>query len=110
MVDVFQAVGTVPVAIDRLNSLVNTGVILEAVILSIFPVIPSGPHALVVSNAFNILNTSTSVHSISAGQARGGKSGAYSSVSGGKDWLKQVAKNALKAFAFSDAVDITIPL
>ena len=31
-VDVFQAVGTVPVAIDRLNNLVSTGVILEAVI------------------------------------------------------------------------------
>ena len=46
-VDVFQAVGTVPVATDRLNSLVNTGFTLEAVILSIFPVIPSGPHALV---------------------------------------------------------------
>ena len=41
-------------AIDKLNSLVSTGVILEAVILSIFPVMPSGPHALVV---FNILNT-----------------------------------------------------
>ena len=69
MVDVFQAVGTVPVAIDRLNSLVNTGVTLGAVILSIFPVIPSGPHTFVVSNVFNILNTSTSVHSISSGQS-----------------------------------------
>ena len=49
MVDVLQAVGTVP---DRLNSLVSTGVILEAVILSNFPVIPSGPHPLVVPNAF----------------------------------------------------------
>ena len=39
----------VPVAIDRLNS---TGVTLEAIILSIFPVIPSGPRASVVSNVF----------------------------------------------------------
>ena len=51
---------------DRLDSLVSTGVILEAVI---FPVIPSGPHRLVVPNAFNILNTCISVHSISAGQS-----------------------------------------
>ena len=51
---------------DRLNSLVSTGVILEAVI---FPVIPSGPHLLVVPNTFNILNTCISVHSISAGQS-----------------------------------------
>ena len=31
-IDVFQAVGTVPVATDRLNSLVNAGVTLKAVI------------------------------------------------------------------------------
>ena len=50
------------------------------------------------------------VHSISAGQACDGKSGVYTSAIWGKDWLEQVVKNALKAFAFSDAVHIIIPL
>ena len=69
--------------------------------------IPSGPHHLVVPNPFNILYMHFSTQHFSRAVPCGGKSGAYSSVS---IELKQVAKNGLKAFAFLDAVDITIPL
>ena len=53
--DNFHFEGILPHVSDRLKSSVKTGVIDIAVPLSIFPEIPSGPEALLVSKAINKL-------------------------------------------------------
>ena len=53
--------------IDRLKSLVRMGEMETAVFLSIFPDIPSGPEALLVSIARSRVNTSSSVQRIFSG-------------------------------------------
>ncbi len=60
--EVFQALGTEPVVMERLNSRVSTADKLHAVDLSIIPETPSG-------------------------QFNGGSLGRCSVVRGGKDWL-----------------------
>lgn len=50
--EVFHAVGTVPILMERLRSLVRTGDILEASKWSITPVMSSEPLALEKSDAF----------------------------------------------------------
>ena len=54
--------------IDKLNSLVTTGVIAAAVALSIRPEMPSGPLAFVTSSDERRNRTSSSVHRSCSGQ------------------------------------------
>ena len=59
--DVFQALGSLPVVIERLKNLVSTGAILTAVDFNILADILSGPFALLVSRTSNNSKTSSSV-------------------------------------------------
>ena len=49
--DVFQALGSLPVVTERFNNLVSTGAILTVVDFNILADILSGPFALLVSSA-----------------------------------------------------------
>ena len=81
------------------------GPVLEAVYLSVIPEMPSGQLAFDVPRLDNISNTFSSEQiSNSIGQSKGCKCGNSSMVSGGKDWLKQVAKKPLRVLAFSAGV------
>ena len=59
--DDFQSVGSFPLAIDMLNSLVMAGAMLYEVDFNILADIPSGPFDLETSREPNINSTSSSV-------------------------------------------------
>jgi len=75
--DNFHFEGILPHVSDRLKSSVRTGAIDIAVPLSIFPEIPSGPEALLVSKAINKLKISCSVQRISSGGGDEGSAKKY---------------------------------
>ena len=64
---IFHMVGKQADAIDRLNSLVTDGAILEATAFSILAEIPSGPLDSAVSSLFINHCTSSTVHRKSSG-------------------------------------------
>ena len=66
--DNFQDEGNIPDFIERLKSLVTEGAILCVTILSILPVMPSGPQALVTSILLNRSVTSSTEQWISSVQ------------------------------------------
>jgi len=93
--DSFHFWGILPLVIDRLKSSVKAGVIETAVPLGIFPEIPSGPEALLVSKAFNKFKTFCSVQRISSGADAKGSSMKHcrsNSLNGGKVLLKFLEK------------------
>ncbi len=65
--DTFHFWGTLPLVMDQLKSIVKELVIERAVPLSIFPEIPSGPEALLVSRPVSRLKTTCSVQRILSG-------------------------------------------
>ena len=99
--DVFQLEGTKQVVIERLKSLVNTGVRMHATPFSIFADIPSGPFDLVVSSEDKRSNTSLEQRRSSGHPVGSGVSDWVSSiVSGGSAELKQRWKNEFRSSAF----------
>ena len=98
--EVFQLEGTKQVVIERLKSLVNTGVRLHATPFSIFADMPSGPFDLVVSSASKRSNTSSSEQRSSSGHPVGSRVTVSSVVSGGSAELKQRWKNEFRSSAF----------
>ena len=90
--DDFQSVGSFPLAIDMLNSLVMAGAMLYEVDFNILADIPSGPFDLETSREPNINSTSSSVQRRYDGHNEGPVSGRSSQASGGSDRLKSIAQ------------------